>query len=65
MNLRISAEDAARIGRMYGLEGFPSYLVFDREHNLMHSQTSFPGQSGYRSWIESVTAIAPQQTGNH
>ena len=65
VNLRISAEDAARIGRMYGLEGFPSYLVFDREHNLMHSQTSFPGQSGYRSWIESVTAIAPQQTGNH
>ena len=33
----------------YSLEGFPSYLFFDRDHKLVHSQTAFPGLDRYRA----------------
>ena len=36
------------------LTGFPSYLFFDRDHRLVHAQTSFPGQARYRALLEQI-----------
>ncbi len=54
INLRISEEDSEKLGEEYKLSGFPSYLVFNSEHDLVHSQTAFPGVTEYVNWIESI-----------
>lgn len=55
INLRISREDSEKIGEEYNLTGFPSYLIFNREHELVHSQTVFPGVTEYQKWIEKIS----------
>lgn len=54
-NVRISKEDSAKIGEQYQLQGFPSYLFFDKHHNLIHSQTSFPGLEEYTRLLNQIS----------
>ena len=54
-NVRISNEDSAKIGEQYQLQGFPSYLFFDKHHNLIHSQTSFPGLEEYSRLLNQIS----------
>ena len=54
INLRINKEDSEKIGEEYNLTGFPSYLIFNRNHELVHSQTVFPGVAEYKKWIETI-----------
>ncbi len=55
INLRINKEDSEKIGEEYNLTGFPSYLIFNRNHELVHSQTAFPGVTEYKNWIDEIT----------
>lgn len=52
--VRISKEDSAALGEQFSLKGFPSYLIFDRNHNLIKTETGFPGEEVYISWINGL-----------
>lgn len=52
--VRISEKDSRIIGETYNLTGFPSYLFFDRDHTLVHAQTSFPGVSRYSELLDEI-----------
>lgn len=49
--VRVSTDTSAAILKSHNLEGFPSYLFFDRDHNLVHSRTAFPGPRGFRELL--------------
>lgn len=49
--VRVSTDTSAAILKNHNLEGFPSYLFFDRDHNLVHSRTAFPGTRGFRELL--------------
>ena len=49
--VRVSTDTSAAILKSHNLEGFPSYLFFDRDHNLIHSRTAFPGPRGFRELL--------------
>lgn len=55
VNVRISDKKAEKIAGIYGLDGLPAYLFFDRNHKLVHSQTGFPGLGRYREIIDSIS----------
>lgn len=52
--LRISKELSGIILDSNRLHGFPSYMFFDRNHNIVHSQTSFPGPIRYQDLLNSL-----------
>lgn len=37
-----------------GLNGFPSYFFYDRDHKLVHKQTAFPGKASYRDLFDKI-----------
>ena len=49
--VRVSTDTSAAILKSHNLEGFPSYLFFDRDHNLVHSRTAFPGTRRFRELL--------------
>lgn len=49
--VRVSTDTSAAILKSHNLEGFPSYLFFDRDHNLIHSRTAFPGTRRFRELL--------------
>ncbi len=49
--VRVSTDTSAAILKNHNLEGFPSYLFFDRDHNLIHSRTAFPGTRRFRELL--------------
>ncbi len=49
--VRVSTDTSAAILKSHNLEGFPSYLFFDRNHNLIHSRTAFPGTRRFRELL--------------
>ena len=53
--VRISEESKDGMMNKYSLEGFPSYLFFDRDHKLVHAQTAFPGLDRYRALLNQIT----------
>ena len=52
--VRISQDTSTALLENFGLTGFPSYLFFDRDHTLVHAQTSFPGVSRYSELIDKI-----------
>lgn len=54
VSLRISKEENERLGEEFGLEAFPSYLLFDRDHKLVSVATGFPGETKYKEWIKQL-----------
>ena len=57
VNLRICKEDSETLGAEYGLIAFPSYLIFNRSHELVQAQTGFPGVAEYKKWVEKIIGI--------
>ena len=53
--VRINEESKDAMLDKYTLDGFPSYLFFDRDHKLVHAQTAFPGLDRYRSLLDEIT----------
>ena len=52
--VRISQDTSTALLENFGLTGFPSYLFFDRDHTLVHAQTSFPGVSRYSELLDEI-----------
>ena len=44
----------SKLLEQYGLFGFPSYMFFDSDHNLVKSYTSFPGIRIYRNELRKL-----------
>ena len=53
--VRINEESKDAMLDKYSLEGFPSYLFFDKGHKLVHAQTAFPGLDRYRALLNQLT----------
>lgn len=51
IQIRISDEDSRKIGHEYSLTGFPSYLLFNRNHDLILSTTTSPMEKEYLKWL--------------
>ena len=54
LQVRISKEDSTKIGEQYGLTGFPSYLLFNRNHELIKSSTGVPLINDFSEWLEQL-----------
>ena len=52
--VRISKEASNALLERYGLEGFPSYLFFDRNHRLVNARTSFPGPARFQELLTEI-----------
>lgn len=52
LQFRIGEQSETAMVGEYGLEGNPTYLVFDRDHNLIVNHLGFPGLIGYESWLK-------------
>lgn len=53
--LRISSAEMSKLFEQYGLNGFPSYLFFDADHNVVKAYTSFPGIKIYRDELDRIS----------
>ena len=53
--VRINEESKNALMDKYSLDGFPSYLFFDKGHKLIHAQTAFPGLDRYRVLLDQIT----------
>lgn len=51
-HIRINNEETESLGKTYGLSGFPSYLFFDSDHNLLNKYSYFPGTEIYLQMLE-------------
>lgn len=54
VQLRLNEEDFRRIGEQYGLVALPSYLVFDKNHELKDASGGKPNFSDFEKWVELV-----------
>ncbi len=54
-HIRISEGASTALGEKYRFTGFPSYLFFNRDHNLVNSGTGFPGATAYKSLINTIS----------
>ncbi|MCX4331397.1 MAG: hypothetical protein OSJ24_04265 [Muribaculaceae bacterium] len=45
----------SKLFEQYGLNGFPSYLFFDADHNVVKAYTSFPGIKIYRDELDRIS----------
>lgn len=52
--LRVSSKASVALLKSHGLTGFPSYMFFDRNHELKSAQTAFPGLEAFRRLVDSV-----------
>ena len=52
--VRINEESKDAMLDKYSLDGFPSYLFFDKDHKLVHAQTAFPGLDRYRALLDEI-----------
>lgn len=50
----LNRQQAQALYRTIGLEGFPTYLIYGRKHNLQHHITGFPGVETLKHYIEEV-----------
>ncbi|MCM1142045.1 MAG: hypothetical protein NC453_26035 [Muribaculum sp.] len=55
-HVRINEASRDLMGTTYKLEAFPSYLFFDRDHNLRHTVTAYPGDKTFLKYIEEINA---------
>lgn len=53
-----SSEAVPKLGETYGLTGFPSYIFFDKKHNVIHKQTGFPGINEYINSVKRVKSAS-------
>lgn len=53
-HVRISLDAAGLILKDHNLTGFPSYLFFDRNHRLVHAQTSFPDLARFEQLLRQI-----------
>lgn len=53
-HLRLDNDTAYGVLEAEGLNGFPSYFFYDRDHKLIHKQTAFPGKDTYRNLINQI-----------
>lgn len=51
-HIRINNKETESLGKTYGLSGFPSYLFFDSDHNLLNKYSYFPGTEIYLQMLE-------------
>lgn len=54
-HVRINDNDTEALGETYGLIGFPSYLFFDADHNLLKKYPYFPGEEIYLQMLDSMS----------
>ena len=55
-HIRISDAASEKIGKLYNLDAFPSYLFFTSSHDLLESVTGFPGRDKYIELVMKLSA---------
>lgn len=53
-HLRLSSQTADNYVESQGFNGIPCYFFFDRDHNLVHKQLSFPGADKYLNLLRQL-----------
>lgn len=54
IHIRVPLESAQKFADKMGLTGVPSYVVYDRNHRLLHHATGFPGPATYLRWLNEL-----------
>lgn len=54
VQVRLNEKDFRKIGEQYGLLALPSYLVFDKNHDLKDVSCGKPNFSDLEKWVELV-----------
>ena len=52
IQIRINEDDSRELGKEFNLTGFPSYLLYDRNHDLVSTFTGIPLEKDYLQWLE-------------
>lgn len=52
--IRISRSSSEKLIKEYGVEGYPTYLIFNREHVPVTKTTGFPGIKEYTGLLDSI-----------
>ncbi len=53
-HLRLGQDVAFTYLEREGFNSFPAYFFFDRNHNLVHKQTAFPGKEKYQELLRKI-----------
>lgn len=53
-HLRLAQDVAFTYLESEGFNSFPTYFFFDRNHNLVHKQTAFPGKEKYQELLRKI-----------
>lgn len=51
IQVRISQNNMEQLCHIYSLNGFPSYIIFNKKHDIIYKQTGYPGLSEYIKWL--------------
>lgn len=54
VQIRIRQADMETLTKLYQLNSFPSYIVFNNKHELLHKQIGFPGLVVFNEWIDQI-----------
>lgn len=54
VQVRIDQGDMEALCQLYSLGGFPSYIIFNKEHDIIRSQTGYPGLGEYIKLLDST-----------
>lgn len=54
VQIRISQSDMESLNNLYELNSFPSYIVFNKKHKLLHKQIGFPGLIVFNEWLDQI-----------
>lgn len=54
VQIRISQSDMESLNNLYELNSFPSYIVFNKKHKLLHKQIGFPGRIVFNEWLDQI-----------
>ncbi len=54
-HVRLSDREQEKFSGRYGIDGFPTYLFFDKEHNLRHKHFGAPTPEEYKEALDKLT----------
>lgn len=51
VQIRISQNNMEKLCKLYNLNGFPSYIIFNKKHDIVYKQTGYQGLNEYLKWL--------------
>lgn len=54
-HVRLSEREQEKFSERYGIEGFPTYIFFDKGHNLRHKHFGAPTPEEYKDALDKMT----------